>query len=290
MRRRCRAATTAIAEATTLDEVAEPAVTFSMELVDATIGGLVLIDPDANRMTVAHQVGASAQLFEGLWDATVDGTARLPMRSLTGDALRRRTERRRDELEAIGIVSVLLLPLRSGGDALGFLALGRRDDAALATEIREVLESLAERVGAAVHRARLLDTERRTRRDLERALSRLSRLQAVSDAISQAVPVEEVAESALDASMDALRAIGAGAYLVDGDVLRLIAARGVFASAASGLLDEIPVDARHGDVRLVRERHGGVGLDAGGVAAPIPARRASCSTGSPGRASRSPSW
>ena len=173
-------------------------------LVDATIGGLLLIDADANRVTVAHQVGASAQLFEGLWDATVDGTARLPTRSLTGDALRRRTERRRDELEAIGIVSVLLLPLRSGGDALGFLALGRRDDAALATEIREVLESLAERVGAAVHRARLLDTERRTRRDLERALSRLSRLQAVSDALSQAVAVEEVAASALDASMDAL--------------------------------------------------------------------------------------
>ncbi len=236
-------ATTAIAEATTVDQVAEPAVTFSMELVDATIGGLLLIDADANRVTVARQVGASAQLFEGLWDATVDGTARLPMRSLTGDALRRRTERRRDELEAIGIVSVLLLPLRSGGDALGFLALGRRDDAALATEIREVLESLAERVGAAVHRARLLDTERRTRRDLERALSRLSRLQAVSDALSQAVAVEEVAASALDASMDALRAIGAGAYLVDGDVLRLIAARGVFASAASGRLDEIPVDA-----------------------------------------------
>ena len=48
-----------------------------MELVDATIGGLVLIDADANRVTVAHQVGASAQLFEGLWDAAVDGTARL---------------------------------------------------------------------------------------------------------------------------------------------------------------------------------------------------------------------
>ena len=31
-----------------------------------------------NRVTVAHQVGASAQLFEGLWDAAVDGTARLP--------------------------------------------------------------------------------------------------------------------------------------------------------------------------------------------------------------------
>jgi PAS domain S-box-containing protein len=238
-----QAATTAIAEATTVDDVVEPAVTFSMDLVEATIGALVLIDADANRVTVAHQVGASAKLFEGLWDVAAEGAARPPTRSLTGDDLRRRTEGRRGELDELGIVSVVLVPLTSGGDELGFLALGGRDDAALATEIREVLESLAERVGAAIHRARLLDAERRTRRDLERALSRLSRLQAVSDAMSQAVPVEEVAESALDASMDALGAIGAGAYLVDGDVLRRIAARGVFASAASGLLDAIPVDA-----------------------------------------------
>src|SRR5207244_3429842 len=71
-------------------------------------------------------------------------------------------------------------------------------------QVQDALEAFAERVGAAIYRARLLETERRTRHQLERTLSRLSRLQTVSDAISEAVPLEEVAASALSASIDAL--------------------------------------------------------------------------------------
>src|SRR6187397_2074783 len=146
------------------------------------------------------------------------------------DELRRLDPEIAADLDAIGIGSLGVLPLISGGGVLGVLELAR-PGAPPDRMIRDTLEAFAERVGAAIYRAQLLETERRTRHQLERTLSRLSRLQTVSDAISQALPVEEVADRALSASIEALGALGGGAYLAEGGSLRLIAAEGIFTSA-----------------------------------------------------------
>ena len=242
-------ATLAIAEAMTIAEATEPAVSFALDLVDAEIGSLVLVDPETHRLSVAHEIGVPAALLERWGNVPVDAiqivadavaSRRGQWRAI--DELRRLDPEMAADLEAIGIASVGVLPLISGGGVLGVLTLAR-PGAPPDQMVRDTLEAFAERVGAAIYRAQLLETERRTRHQLERTLSRLSRLQTVSDAISQALPVEEVADRALSASIEALGALGGGAYLAEGGSLRLIAAEGIFTSAVGDRLDVVPVDA-----------------------------------------------
>src|SRR5262245_44749603 len=57
-------ATLAIAEATTISEAIEPAVSFALDLVDADVGGLSLLDPETLNLTVTHQLGMPATLLE----------------------------------------------------------------------------------------------------------------------------------------------------------------------------------------------------------------------------------
>ena len=242
-------ATLAIADATTISDAVEPAVSFALDLVNADIGGLLLVDPDTGRLSVAHEVGVPPVLLERWGNAPVDA---IPMIDHAVESRRgqwRATDELREldpevaaELRELGVGSVGVLPLISGGGVLGVLGLAR-GAAPPDRFVQDTLEAFAERVGAAIYRARLLETERRTRHQLERTLSRLSRLQTVSDAISQGLPVDEVADRALSASIDALGALGGGAYLAEGGALRLIAAEGTFRSAVGGRLDTVPFDA-----------------------------------------------
>jgi serine/threonine-protein kinase RsbW len=245
-----QAASLSMAEAIEIDEIAEHAVSFAVDLVGAEIGALLVIDPDHGRLAVAREVGAPRRLLER-WADTPLRQQPVFARSIEsrrarwlslGD-LRSVDPTAADDIEPLGATSLSVVPLVSAGEVLGFLVLARSDPALPTPEHREVLVMFGERVAAAVHRANLLDAERRTRRELERALSRLSRLQAVSAAISQAIPVQEVADTALDASMEAFNATGGGVYLPDGEVLRCVAARGVFTSAAAGTLEAIPITA-----------------------------------------------
>src|SRR6185312_2774776 len=195
------------------------------------------------------EIGVPEALLRRLGNAPVDAIA-IVDDAVTGrrgqwraiDELRRLDPEIAADLDAVGIGSFGVLPLISGGGVLGVLELAR-PGAPPDRMIRDTLEAFAERVGAAIYRAQLLETERRTRHQLERTLSRLSRLQTVSDAISQALPVEEVADRALSASIEALGALGGGAYLAEGGSLRLIAAEGIFTSAVGDRLDVVPVGA-----------------------------------------------
>ncbi len=242
-------ATLSIGEATTIGEVVEPAVSFALELADAEIAAVLLVDPESRHLSVAQQIGVPPSLLERWGTVPVDAIAVVDHavesrrgQWRTGDDLRTGDPELAADLASIGIGSVGVLPLISGSAVLGVLGLGCTGVPPNPL-VQDTLEAFAERVGAAIYRANLLETERRTRHQLERTLSRLSRLQTVSDAISQALPVEEVAASALEASIEALRAFGGAAYVAEGAVLRLIAAEGNFRSAVGDRLDIVPVDA-----------------------------------------------
>jgi serine/threonine-protein kinase RsbW len=243
---RLQAVTLAVAEATTIEDVADHAMDFALDLTDATIGAIAVFDHDRRRLRTVRHVGAPRSLVDRWTDTALaevgDEERRGPVWQTIED-VRRIDPLVADDLELTDARSFALLPLLSGGDVLGFLGLARASMERPQRDQEEALDAFCERVAAAVHRANLLGAERRTRQELERAMSRLSRLQAVSGAISQAMSVPEVAATALDASMEALRASGGGAYIADGNVLRCIAARGHFTSVAAGTLDAIPVSA-----------------------------------------------
>jgi serine/threonine-protein kinase RsbW len=244
------AATLALAEATTIGDAAGSAVAFARDVVDAEIAALLLLDPETHRLSVADHAGVPRRLLDR-WGTMPMDALRIVDRAIdsrraqwaTTDELARDDAALAADLQPLGIGTVGVLPLISVGGVLGFLGIGRLAADAPDRRMQDTLEAYAERVGAAIYRARLLETERRTRRQLERTLSRLSRLQTVSDAISQAVPAHEVAATALRASIDALGALGGGAYLVEGDLLRQVAAAGVFTSAVAGQMDTVPLDA-----------------------------------------------
>jgi serine/threonine-protein kinase RsbW len=231
--------TSSMAAATTIEEVAEVAVAYATAEAGASIAVLGAIDPGRARMRIVRHVGAPARALDRWAEMPTTDAARW----LTVEEVRLRDPVIADALEPLGIGSLATLPLSSGTNVVGFLGLARAEGEPPPREQRELLEAFGERVAGAIHRANLLAAERRTRRELERALSRLSRLQSVSAAISQAMSVPEVAATTLDTSMEALRANGGGVYIADGDVLRCIAARGHFASAAAGTLDTIAVSA-----------------------------------------------
>ena len=245
-----QAATLALAEATTIKDAVSSGVSFALDLVDATLGALLLVDPQTHRLSVADEVGVPHRLLDRWGTVPVEGLRILGDavetrhgQWRTTDELARNDPALAGDLRPLGVGSVGILPLISGGGVLGFIGVGRPAAEPPDRHTQDTLEAYAERVGAAIARARLLQTERRTRHQLERTLSRLSRLQTVSDAISRAVPAEEVAATALGASIDAFGALGGAAYLADGAVLRQVAAAGVFTSAVAGRLDTVPLDA-----------------------------------------------
>ncbi|MBV8692099.1 MAG: GAF domain-containing protein [Actinobacteria bacterium] len=127
-------------------------------------------------------------------------------------------------MNELGFGSGMTLPLQVNDRVIGVLALvnapGRIvDDAdvALGTE-------LARRAAAAVERSRLFDAERRARREAERAVDRLARLQGLANALALAVTPEDVAEVVLT---EAIPELGAGLRAIwvlddDGASLRLL--------------------------------------------------------------------
>ena len=77
-------------------------------------------------------------------------------------------EQRRAMME-IGICSVMTIPLRAGGTALGAMILARTTECPYDDTDVSVAEELARRAAVAIERARLFDSERRARREAEQA-------------------------------------------------------------------------------------------------------------------------
>ena len=138
-------------------------------------------------------------------------------------------EEARREIAALGIRSLIVVPLKVEGGIIGLIALcagesGRRygpADLALA-------EELARRAATAVENARLHEAEQRARREAEAGAERIARLQAVTGALSEARTPAEVADVVIG---EGLRSMGARAgWLVqvseDGGGFEVLRAQG----------------------------------------------------------------
>ncbi len=129
---------------------------------------------------------------------------------------------------AAGIWSraVACVPLRVEGRITGALGVGSEVPSYFGQADLELLQLVADRAALTIERARLLEAEALARAAAERTVDRLSRLQAVTAAFSQALTPAEVAEVGVRQGMAALDAQGGVLALVDSDDLEVVATLG----------------------------------------------------------------
>jgi serine/threonine-protein kinase RsbW len=244
-----QAATQQLASATTTTEAQDRIMDAAMTLVNARVGGLGMLDATGSTLSAARWVDVPAEAVARWMQLPLDRVsvgrdavdARAPV-VRTLDELRATDPGLANHVAALSLGSVAVVPLVGGDDAvLGLLGLGFHPGRELEPADVELLRSFADRSAAALARGQLLEAEARTRRELEGALSRLSRLQSVSAAISTAFGVDEVAAKVLEQTTEALSGSGGAVFVADGQHLRMV--------ATTGIAIDSPYDHEDSDIR-----------------------------------------
>jgi signal transduction histidine kinase/ActR/RegA family two-component response regulator len=112
--------------------------------------------------------------------------------------------------------SFLMVPIESGGQAIGTLSASRVSSTTPYTrEDLALLIDLAGRASLALENARALQAERTARRDAEQIAEHTRQLQVITSQLSHRRAVKEIAEIVLRDSVGVLRAANAAIWLVD---------------------------------------------------------------------------
>ena len=115
-------------------------------------------------------------------------------------------------MRQIGFCSAMIVPLKARDQILGVITFVNSDSGRHhTTEDLALAEDLASRAALAVDNARLYQAEQQTRQAAERTSDYLSRLQAVSTALSQALTPSQVADAVLE---QGLKSLGAHAGMI----------------------------------------------------------------------------
>ena len=112
-------------------------------------------------------------------------------------------------LRRLGARSLIIVPLRARGRALGTILLARKASGArFSPEDLDLAEGFGARAALALDNAMLHRSEQQARRDAERAVERIAGLQAVTTALSEAVTPSAVAHVFVRQGTDAVGASG----------------------------------------------------------------------------------
>jgi signal transduction histidine kinase/transcriptional regulator with GAF, ATPase, and Fis domain len=125
-------------------------------------------------------------------------------------------------LRRLGARSLIIVPLRARGRALGTILLARKAyGARFSSEDLELAEGFGARAALALDNAMLHRSEQQARRDAERTVERMARLQAVTAALSEAVTPSAVADVFVRQGTAAVGASGGFVRLLTPDGRRL---------------------------------------------------------------------
>ncbi|MGE5226765.1 MAG: SpoIIE family protein phosphatase [Planctomycetaceae bacterium] len=116
----------------------------------------------------------------------------------------------------IGIHAIVVQPVLTGEQVGACISLAYDRPHRPRDEELTLLETLARLFGQAIERAHAYEAEIATRGALERAMSRLSRLQAVTASLTPQLRRDEIAATILEQARSALRADAVGLFLPDG--------------------------------------------------------------------------
>ncbi|MFT3775419.1 MAG: GAF domain-containing protein [Minicystis sp.] len=146
-------------------------------------------------------------------------------------------------LRAVGVRSVMIVPLIARGRTIGALTLVRgRSDERYDRADMALCRSIAARAALAIDNARLYRAEQEARRRAEQAIARVKRLQEVATALSEAPTPERVATIVLRHALDALGA-ARGVVMALGEDGRTLEALAVSGSTKPGALRRVPIES-----------------------------------------------
>ena len=274
-------ATTRLASALTTEEACDAIMEQGMAMLEASLGGLALLQRDAGVLRPVRWSGIPEELVRGLTDVPLDAATagtdavRAERSSfLSLNDLRAADPSGAARAEQLGVESFAVVPLVSGGTVVGVLGLGYPGPNIPSIGDRDLLEAFAERAAATLQRTHLLETEHRIRRELEGALTRLSKLQSVTTSLSMAVRLDEVAAVVLEATSGALGGAGGALFIGDGRVLRRLAVSGIAERSAYREVESVDIDTRISVCDAFRTGHVDLGPHPRGMGAALPGGRA----------------
>ena len=222
----------------------------------ADAGALLCPTDGAQSFAALSVAGASRASLEAL---TIPRDDALIAAALRGDGAARVDDAiaHRDAADPSPLAR-LEAPLRSylavpvvlaGGEVFGALLFGQRAEAAFGEREQRAAAAIARQVAASVGSARLYHDARLARQSAELVARRISRLQAVTAALSEALTPAQVAEVIVEHAVGAVGAAHGRVYLLSGDALELLRERG-----KSRPLQElsVPIDAAHPAAEALR--------------------------------------
>ncbi len=186
-------------------------------------------NPDARALVAAAQ-SLHYRVDEGFMGQVVQTGQALCIPVLNPDEARRGINLTLwTHLDQIGLYSLLMVPLRVGGEVIGAVGATRSTPGWPYTEEDQVfLQDLADRAALAIDHARLYAAERQARAAAERAAERTAQLQAVAASLARALTPAQVAEVIAAQGVAALEAHAGLVALIDEGLaeLEIISAAG----------------------------------------------------------------
>ena len=146
-------------------------------------------------------------------------------------------------LDRLPFSSRILVPIIGSEQAIGVMVASSGIVDRFGEPEARLLEAIGRQCAQSLERAAMYRNAREAGRELEGALSRLSRLQSVATSLNMAVRTDEVARIALDAAGEALGGSGGAVFVRDGDELHRLALSGVAEGSAYERMPSLAIDA-----------------------------------------------
>ena len=119
--------------------------------------------------------------------------------------------------EELGIQASVVLPVMVHDEPVAVIAINYAEPRRLQQAEWDLLDAITGSFSQALERARAYEAELTTRAALERAMSRLGRLQSVTAALTPRLRADEVAETIASQVMQSLGATSVALFLADGE-------------------------------------------------------------------------
>ena len=201
----------AVSRSLHLEEVLDIGLAKSLDIVGASVGCVLLIEPPSPGLSVRGARGLSPELVERFETITLDEEDGQGGPSLDATRLWQIGDLVKGVARDGGLAPCILLPLRWENTALGMVLLAGCRDNALAQWSIEFLMTMSDQLSTAVKNAQLYEdvqrelTERKRAEEETRQRNReLSALNAVAATVNQSLDLEEVLGKALDKVLETI--------------------------------------------------------------------------------------